>query len=40
MALMLIIAEVLGSFIGLGEYAVRVVRNAEDILPDHDAKAA
>jgi len=40
MALMLIIAGVLGSFVGLGGYAVRVVRNAEDILPDHDAKTA
>jgi len=40
MAFMLIIAGVLGSFVGLGGYAVRVVRNAEDILPDHDAKTA
>jgi MFS family permease len=38
MALMLVIAGVLGIVVGLGGYAFRVVRNAEDILPDHDAK--
>jgi DHA3 family macrolide efflux protein-like MFS transporter len=38
MALMLLIAGVLGVIVGFGAYAVRVVRNAEDILPDYDAK--
>jgi MFS family permease len=38
MSLMLLIAGILGMIVGFGAYAVRVVRNAEDILPDHDAK--
>jgi hypothetical protein len=38
MALMFLITGIAGAFIGLGAYAVRVVRNAEDILPDHDVK--
>ena len=38
MALMFVITGVLGIIVGLGGYAVRVVRDAESILPDHDAK--
>lgn len=38
MALMLVIAGVLGILVSLGGYAMRAVRKAEDILPDHDAK--
>jgi MFS family permease len=38
MALMLVIAGVLGIFVGLGGYTVRVVRKAEDILPDYETK--
>jgi len=38
MALMLLIAGVLGILVGLGAYAFRAVRNAEDILIDHDAE--
>lgn len=37
MALMFVIAGVFGVLFGLGGYVFRVVRNAEDILPDHDA---
>jgi hypothetical protein len=37
MGLMLLIAGVFGIFVGLGGYAIRLVRNAEDILQDHDA---
>lgn len=37
MALMFVITGVLGTLVGLGGYAFPVVRNAEDILPDHDA---
>ncbi|NWG11615.1 MFS transporter [Candidatus Bathyarchaeota archaeon] len=40
MALMLVIAGILGVSVGLGGYAIRTVRNAEDMLPDHDAKTA
>ena len=36
MALMLVFAGILGALTGLAGYAFRVVRNAEDILPDHD----
>lgn len=39
MSLIFVIAGVLGALVGLGGYAFRVVRNAEDILPDHDAEA-
>lgn len=38
MALMFLITGIVGSFIGLGAYTVRAVRDAEDILPDHDTK--
>jgi DHA3 family macrolide efflux protein-like MFS transporter len=37
MALMFVIMGVLGALVGLGGYAFRAVRDAEDILPDHDA---
>jgi hypothetical protein len=37
---MLLIAGILGMIVGFGAYAVRVVRNAENILPDHDTKTA
>lgn len=36
MALMFLITGIVGVLIGLGAYTVRAVRNAEDILPDHD----
>ncbi len=36
MALMLLLGGVLGAFIGLMGYLNPMVRNAEDILPDHD----
>jgi predicted MFS family arabinose efflux permease len=35
MALMFVIAGVLGMLVGLGGYAIPIVRNVEDILPDH-----
>ncbi len=40
MALMFVITGVLAAVTGLVGYSVRVVRNAEDILPDHDAPVA
>jgi MFS family permease len=40
MALMFLITGVGGAFVGLGAYTVRAVRDAEDILPDHDADAS
>ncbi len=36
MALMFILGGGLATLVGLGAYAVRVVRDVEDILPDHD----
>jgi hypothetical protein len=39
MSLMLVFAGILGVLTSLAGYAFRVVRNAEDILPDHDAGA-
>jgi hypothetical protein len=39
MALMFFITGILGVLVGLGGYAFRAVRDAEDILPDHDAAA-
>ncbi len=36
MALMFAITGALGALVGLGGYAFRAVRNAEDILPDHE----
>ena len=39
MALMFVISGMLASLTGLMGYSVRVVRNAEDILPDHDAQS-
>lgn len=39
MSLMFIIAGMLGMLVGLGAYAIPIVRNIEDLLPDHtDAK--
>lgn len=38
MSLMFVFAGVLGMLVGLGGYAFRIVRNAEDILPDHKAE--
>jgi len=40
MALMFVISGILASITGLVGYSIRVIRNAEDILPDHDAPAA
>jgi hypothetical protein len=37
MALMFIFGGALASLVGLGGYAVRAIRSAEDILPDHDS---
>jgi MFS family permease len=37
MAVMFIIAGILGAFAGLAGYAFPAIRNAEDILPDYDA---
>ena len=38
MSLMFVIAGALGMFVGLGGYAIPVVRNVEDVLPDHDVE--
>jgi len=40
MALMFVITGVLGAIVSVAAYAFPVVRNAEDILPDHSPKAA
>jgi DHA3 family macrolide efflux protein-like MFS transporter len=40
MALMFVISGVLGTLVGLSGYAFRVVRDAEDILPDHGSPEA
>ena len=40
MALMLIVFGALGALVGVGGYFVRVVRDAETLLPDHDAAPA
>ena len=40
MSLMFVIFGLLGALIALGGYAFRVVRDAEDILPDYDMIAA
>jgi len=40
LALMFVISGVLGMFVGLGAYAIRAVRCAEEILPDYDAKSS
>jgi uncharacterized repeat protein (TIGR01451 family) len=40
MALLFIFGGGLGTLVGLGGYAFRVVREAEDILPDHDSPEA
>jgi MFS family permease len=37
MALMFVFSGVLSGLVGVAGYSVRVVRDAEDILPDHDA---
>jgi hypothetical protein len=39
-ALIFVITGVAGILVGLSGYAFRAVRNAEDILPDHDAGGA
>ncbi|MEW5826024.1 MAG: MFS transporter [Candidatus Bipolaricaulota bacterium] len=39
MGLMLVLAGMLGSFVGLAGYAFRAVRDVERILPDHDSPA-
>jgi MFS family permease len=39
MALLFVITGLLAALVGLGGYLFPVVRNAEDILPDHDAVA-
>jgi len=38
MSLMLVISGILGILVGIVGYSVGAVRNAEDILPDHDTK--
>jgi DHA3 family macrolide efflux protein-like MFS transporter len=40
MALMFVLGGGLAALVGLGGYVVRVVRDAEDILPDHDSPEA
>lgn len=40
MALMLVITGVLAALVGLSGYFFPAIRNAEDILPDHDGKIA
>ncbi len=40
MALMFLIAGLCGVLIGFGGYAFKVVRNVEDIIPDHDTNIA
>ena len=40
MGLMLVIFGALGALVGLAGYAFRVVRDAEDLLPDHGASAS
>jgi len=40
MSLMFVIVGLLGTLVALGGYAFRVVRDAEDILPDYDMTAA
>ncbi len=37
MALMFLLAGLIGVLIGFGAYLFRVVRNVEDIIPDHQA---
>jgi MFS family permease len=39
MGVLCVLSGILGTLISLGAYAFRTVRNAEDILPDHDAAA-
>ena len=39
MAMMFVFAGLLGALVGLGGYLFPSVRNAEDLLPDHDAAA-
>ena len=40
MGLMFVFMGLLGALFGLGGYAFRVIRDAEDILPDHESVAA
>jgi hypothetical protein len=40
MSLMFVIVGLLGMLVALGGYAFRSVRDAEDILPDHDMISA
>jgi hypothetical protein len=40
MSLLFIITGVLAAMVGAGGYLFRVVRDVEDILPDHQAAAA
>jgi hypothetical protein len=39
MALMFVFCGILMVFVGLGGYTVRVVRDAESLLPDHELAA-
>ena len=39
MAIMFVFAGVLGALVALSGYLFPAVRNAEDLLPDHDAAA-
>jgi DHA3 family macrolide efflux protein-like MFS transporter len=38
MSLMFVISGILGVIVGLVAYSIRIIRNAEDILPDHGAE--
>jgi hypothetical protein len=37
MSLIMVMAGLLGIVVGVGGYLFPVIRNAEDLLPDHDA---
>ena len=40
MSLMIVLSGLMATLVGFGAYAIPVVRNAEDLLPDHDAAVA
>ena len=40
MSLMFVITGVIGTFIGLGAYAIRAIRDLESIVPDYEVASA
>lgn len=40
MSLMFVFTGTLGTIVSIGAYAVRSIRNVEEILPDHDVENA